>query len=86
METAVSPLQVFLNHLVCLYDKFQLKTLKWLQKLIMFSFVDEKNMSYSVSHLKTKQEIQSWKELSAPPKKNSVLSVLFSVEKKKLGM
>lgn len=43
-------------------------------------------MSYSVSHLKTKQEIQSWKELSAPPKKNSVLSVLFSVEKKKLGM
>lgn len=43
-------------------------------------------MSYSVSHLKTKQEIQSWKELSAPPKKNSVLSALFSVEKKKLGM
>lgn len=43
-------------------------------------------MSYSVSHLKTKQEIQSWKELLAPPKKNSVLSVLFSVEKKKLGM
>lgn len=49
----------------------------------MFSFVDEKNMSYSVSHLKTKQEIRSWKELSAPPKKNSVLSVLLSVEKKK---
>lgn len=39
--------------------------------------------SYSVSHLKTKQEIRSWKELSAPPKKNSLLTVYCFLWRKK---
>ena len=55
----------------------------WLKKLnTLFSSIQQ-NISYSVSYLKTKQEIRSRKEFSAPLLENSTPAEYFCVWKKK---
>lgn len=72
MQKAVCPLNVFYNHLMWFCTTFQLTTLKCLQKLPLFSFGEEKNVPYSVSHLKTEKEIRIRKELqSLSPKQQA---------------